>query len=69
MRNYLNRVVANKKVGKVICLQGGIIHNEELSPRFMRCSVPGSGITPYYDVTGAYGAATGSEGGCIKTQC
>lgn len=57
VRNYLTRVVGNKKVGNVICLQGGIVHNEGIVSAFYEQYGDRLHITPYYDVTGAYGAA------------
>ncbi len=66
VRNYLNRVVANKKVGKVICLQGGIIHNEGIVCAFYEMFGDRLHITPYYDVTGAYGAALEAKAAVSK---
>lgn len=66
VRNYLNRVVANKKVGKVICLQGGIIHNEGIVSAFYEMFGARLRITPYYDVTGAYGAALEAKAAVSK---
>ena len=66
VRNYLNRVVANKKVGQVICLQGGIIHNEGIVSAFYEMFGERLRITPYYDVTGAYGAALEAKAAVSK---
>ena len=55
--NYLNRVVNNKKVGEVICLQGGVMHNEGIVAAFYERYGSRIRISPFYDVTGAYGAA------------
>lgn len=66
VRNYLNRVVANKKVGKVICLQGGIIHNEGIVAAFYERFGDRLRVTPYYDVTGAYGAALEAKAAVSK---
>lgn len=66
VRNYLNRVVANKKVGKSICLQGGIIHNEGIVSAFYEMFGDRLHITPYYDVTGAYGAALEAKAAVAK---
>lgn len=55
--NYLNRVVNNKKVGKVICLQGGVMHNEGIVAAFYERYGDQIHISSFYDVTGAYGAA------------
>ncbi len=37
VRNYLNRVVGNKRKGEHICLQGGVVHNEESLRLSMKC--------------------------------
>ena len=34
VRNYLNRVVGNKRKGEHICLQGGVVHNEGIVAAF-----------------------------------
>ena len=57
VRNYLNRVVVHKKKGDVICLQGGVMNNEGIVAAFYEKFGARIHITPYYDVTGAYGAA------------
>ena len=57
VRNYADRVVGNKKVGKVISLQGGIVHNKGIVSAFYEIFGDRIRIAPYYDVTGAYGAA------------
>lgn len=55
--NYLNRVVKNKPVGQRISLQGGIVHNEGIVAAFGERFGDRLAIAPYYDVTGAVGAA------------
>lgn len=57
VNNYLDRVAAGKKYGDVICLQGGIVHNEGIVAAFYQRFGKRLRITPYYDVTGAFGAA------------
>ncbi len=57
VRNYLNRVASNKRIGSCICLQGGIINNEGIVSAFYEQFGNRLRITPYYDVTGALGAA------------
>ena len=57
VRNYLNRVASNKRIGSCICLQGGIINNEGIVSAFYEQFGDRLRITPYYDVTGALGAA------------
>lgn len=66
VKNYLNRVVVNKKVGQVICLQGGIIHNEGIVSAFYEIYGERLRITPYYDVTGAYGAALEAKAAAVS---
>lgn len=69
VRNYLNRVVVNKKVGQVVCLQGGIIHNEGIVSAFYEVLGERLRITPYYDVTGAYGAALAAKEAVQNQSC
>ncbi len=57
VRNYLHRVASNKRIGKCICLQGGIINNEGIVSAFYEQFGDRLRLTPYYDVTGALGAA------------
>lgn len=57
VRNYLNRVVNSKKVGDVICLQGGVMHNEGIVAAFHELYGDRIRVPSFYDVTGAYGAA------------
>jgi predicted CoA-substrate-specific enzyme activase len=55
--NYLNRVVAGKKVGDRIFFQGGVAANRGVAAAFE--AVTGKPITvpPHYEVTGAIGCA------------
>lgn len=57
VKNYLNRVVSGKRVGKVVMLQGGLGYNQGVINAFR--VLTGSEITvpPFFSVTGAYGAA------------
>ena len=55
--NYLNRVVNHKKVGEVICLQGGVMHNKGIVAAFYERYGSRIHLSSFYDVTGAYGAA------------
>ena len=67
VKNYLNRVVGNKKIGSAICLQGGIVHNEGIVAAFHEKFGDRIKIMPYYDVTGAYGAALEAKmAGCTE---
>ena len=61
VRNYLNRVVGNKRKGEHICLQGGVVHNEGIVAAFYEVFGERLHITPFYDVTGAYGAALAAK--------
>lgn len=42
VRNYLNRVVANKRWGRLSACRAALFIMKELSPRFMRCLENGS---------------------------
>ncbi|PIE53681.1 CoA activase [Candidatus Fermentibacteria bacterium] len=59
VRNYLHRVVGERKIGKKIFFQGGTAHNQGVVAAFN--SVLGDGrkviLPPHHDVTGAIGAA------------
>lgn len=57
VRNYLNRVAGQRRVGRNVFFQGGLGHNQGVVNAFR--SVTGAEITvpPYFSVTGAYGAA------------
>lgn len=57
VRNYLNRVVGNRKIGNKIILQGGIAHNQAVVNAF-RAILNKEIIVPrFFSVTGALGAA------------
>jgi len=57
VRNYLNRVVNSRPMGKRILFQGGVAHNASVVSAFE--GVLGRTVTvpPHHDVTGAIGAA------------
>lgn len=59
VRNYLHRVVGERKIGKKIFFQGGTAHNQGVVAAFN--SVLGQGreviLPPHHDVTGAIGVA------------
>lgn len=57
VRNYLNRVVGQRRVGRKVFFQGGLGHNQGVVNAFR--AVTGAEITvpPFFSVTGAYGAA------------
>ncbi|MCK5785567.1 MAG: CoA activase [Candidatus Sabulitectum sp.] len=59
VRNYLHRVVGERKIGKKIFFQGGTAHNQGVVAAFN--AVLGEGreviLPPHHDVTGAIGVA------------
>ena len=57
IKNYLHKVVGNKKIGKHICLQGGVAYNEGIVAAFQSVYGEKVQVTPYFSVTGAVGAA------------
>lgn len=56
-KNYLHRVVGQKKIGNKILLQGGIAFNQGVVNAFKILTGKQITITPFFSVTGAYGAA------------
>lgn len=57
VKNYLNRVVGNRKIGNKIFLQGGIAHNQAVVNAF-RAILNKEVIVPeFFSVTGALGVA------------
>lgn len=57
VKNYLTRVVGNRKIGEKILLQGGIAHNQAVVNAF-RSLLGKEVIVPrFFSVTGALGAA------------
>ncbi len=57
VKNYLNRVVGEKKIGKKIFLQGGIAYNQGIINAFRALTGAEIVVPPFFSVTGAYGAA------------
>lgn len=57
VKNYLNRVVGQKKIGDRIFLQGGIAHNQGILNAFRALTGKEIIVPPFFSVTGAYGAA------------
>lgn len=55
--NYLNRVVAGKKVGDRIFFQGGVAWNRGVVAAFEKVTGKRITVPPHHDVTGAIGAA------------
>jgi predicted CoA-substrate-specific enzyme activase len=56
-RNYLNRVVAGKKIGQKIFFQGGVAHNQGVLAAFQLLTGQEILVPPFFSVTGAWGAA------------
>lgn len=69
VKNYLNRVVGQKKIGDRIFLQGGIAYNQGVINAFRSLTGKEIIVPPFFSVTGAYGAAilTCEEMGSRKT--
>jgi predicted CoA-substrate-specific enzyme activase len=57
VKNYLNRVVGQKKIGEKIFFQGGVAHNQGVVNAFRCLTGKEIIIPPFFSVTGAYGAA------------
>ena len=57
VKNYLNRVVGNRKIGNKILLQGGIAHNQGVVNAFRAILGKEVIVPPFFSVTGALGMA------------
>jgi len=57
VRNYLNRVVGDRKIGKRVFLQGGTASNPGVVAAFEKVLGQEVTVPPHHDVTGAIGAA------------
>ncbi len=57
VRNYLDRVVGQKKPGTKIFFQGGVAHNQGVVNAFRAVTGKEIIVPPFFSVTGAYGAA------------
>lgn len=55
--NYLQKVVADRKVGNKIFFQGGVTNNKAVVAAFEKVTGKKITIPPHFDVTGAIGAA------------
>lgn len=55
--NYLQKVVADRKVGNKIFFQGGVTNNKAVVAAFEHVTGKKITIPPHFDVTGAIGAA------------
>lgn len=70
VKNYLNRVVGQKKIGEKIFLQGGIAYNQGVVNAFRALTGKEIIVPPFFSVTGAYGTAilTKEEMGTAHTK-
>lgn len=57
VKNYLTRVVGNRKIGNKIFLQGGIAHNQAVVNAFRAILNKEITVPKFFSVTGALGAA------------
>lgn len=57
VKNYLNRVVGQKKIGDRIFFQGGVAYNQGVVNAFRSLTGRDVAVPPFFSVTGAYGAA------------
>ncbi|UOW69561.1 acyl-CoA dehydratase activase [Paraclostridium bifermentans] len=57
VKNYLNRVVGNKKIGETIFLQGGIAYNQAVVNAFRSILNKEIIVPKFFSVTGALGVA------------
>lgn len=70
VKNYLGRVVGQKKIGNKIFFQGGVAYNQGVVNAFRTFTGKDIVVPPFFSVTGAYGAAllAKEEVGCEKTR-
>lgn len=57
VKNYMNRVAGQKRIGRTIFLQGGVAHNQGVVNAFRSVTGKDVIVPPFFSVTGAYGAA------------
>ncbi|WP_347490505.1 acyl-CoA dehydratase activase [Desulfoscipio sp. XC116] len=57
VRNYLYRVVGQKRIGNKIFFQGGLAYNQGVVNAFRAVTGKEIIVPPFFSVTGAYGAA------------
>jgi predicted nucleotide-binding protein (sugar kinase/HSP70/actin superfamily) len=69
-KNYLNKVVGQKKIGNKISFQGGVAYNQGVVNAFRALTGKPVSVLPFFSVSGAYGAAllAKEEIGDRKTQ-
>lgn len=56
-KNYLHRVVGQKKIGQKISFQGGVAHNQGVVNALRALTGKPVQVLPFFSVSGAYGAA------------
>jgi predicted CoA-substrate-specific enzyme activase len=66
--NYLQKVVADRKVGNKIFFQGGVTNNKAVVAAFEYVTGKKITIPPHFDVTGAIGAAILAQKAMIEGQ-
>jgi predicted CoA-substrate-specific enzyme activase len=66
--NYLQKVVADRKVGNKIFFQGGVTNNKAVVAAFEYVTGKKITIPPHFDVTGAIGAAILAQKGMKEGQ-
>jgi len=66
--NYLQKVVADRKVGNKIFFQGGVTNNKAVVAAFEQVTGKKITIPPHFDVTGAIGAAILAQKSMAKGQ-
>ena len=66
--NYLQKVVADRKVGDKIFFQGGVTNNKAVVAAFEQVTGKKIIIPPHFDVTGAIGAAILAQRSMTKGQ-
>jgi predicted CoA-substrate-specific enzyme activase len=57
VRNYLDRVVGQRKIGNRVLFQGGVAYNQGVINAFRALTEKEITVPPFFSVTGAYGAA------------
>jgi predicted CoA-substrate-specific enzyme activase len=57
VKNYLNKVVENRKVGNNIFFQGGVAFNQAVVKAFKKITDKNVTVPPHHEVTGAIGIA------------
>ncbi|MFT9496558.1 acyl-CoA dehydratase activase [Anaerosolibacter sp.] len=62
VKNYLNKVVGKKEIGKKVFFQGGVAYNQAVVNAFRATLGEKVEVPPFFSVTGAYGAAILAKG-------